>query len=405
MLASLVVPARAAASPEDLFGYGARTSAMGATGATHGTGAESAYHNPALGSLTRRNAVTLGLGGAAFALTPRTDAPAAKGVLAGAAIPIPFGGFLRDRVGVSAALYMPRDLLVRARVLYPETPQFPLLTDRAQSVTLRAGFGVDVGWGVRAGLGVATLAALSGSVVATAEGSSVENQLVTTYAPTIGATWEHGAGRDALGRPSVYRVGVVFRGELDARFAVTVDGSKLTTLPIPVFDIAGLAQYDPAQIVVEVARTDARSTFALQGVYKRWRDFPGLVEPTLVCSPGVTTCGLAPPEIAWRDTFVVRAGAEHGIDLAPGVVLRARAGGWVETSALPGSLPESRAFDPATKTVVAVPTRYFDGTRLVVTGGFGLGLRHVDLDTFVQRHWVLDHGRITAFGLTGTVRF
>ena len=44
--------ARADASPEDIFGYGGRTSAMGATGTAHASGYEAAWHNPALASPT-----------------------------------------------------------------------------------------------------------------------------------------------------------------------------------------------------------------------------------------------------------------------------------------------------------------------------------------------------------------
>ena len=65
---SLLVSFAAEASPEDLFGYGGRTSAMGATGVAHASGYESAWHNPALASTVRENKLTLGYGGAVFAL-------------------------------------------------------------------------------------------------------------------------------------------------------------------------------------------------------------------------------------------------------------------------------------------------------------------------------------------------
>ena len=63
-VASGLLAARgAAASPEDLFGYGARTSAMGATGTAHATGYEAAWHNPALASVVRTPKLTLGYTG------------------------------------------------------------------------------------------------------------------------------------------------------------------------------------------------------------------------------------------------------------------------------------------------------------------------------------------------------
>ncbi len=56
------------ASPEDIFGYGPRGAAMGATGAASAEGFEAAYSNPALLSSVRRNKLTLGYLGATFGL-------------------------------------------------------------------------------------------------------------------------------------------------------------------------------------------------------------------------------------------------------------------------------------------------------------------------------------------------
>src|SRR5690606_28219221 len=110
-----------------------------------------------------------------------------KGALIGAELPVPFGGALRDRVGASLAFYTPTDVIGRGRVLYPEKTQFPILSDRAQSLTIRAAVGADVGYGLRLGVGVAALAEIVGNVVAATDvtgnvGTSVETQLVATYA-------------------------------------------------------------------------------------------------------------------------------------------------------------------------------------------------------------------------------
>ena len=346
-LALALVSSRAEASPEDLFGFGARTSALGATGVAHATGYETAWHNPALASTIRQNKLTLGYGGAVFALDVvgaglpgRVGTRAANGFLIGGDVPIPFGGALRDRVGIAIGFQTPSDVVLRGRVLYPEKTQLPLLGDRAQSLTVRAGVGADIGYGVRLGIGIAALAEIEGKVVAATDvtgrvGAQVENELVATYAPTFGATY------DVPGSSKV-RIGAVYRGELDARFAIMVDGSRLSSLTIPRFNIAGIAQYDPAQAALEVARVDALNVLAAQVVYKRWSDFPGVLEPTVICEEGGPgACGLVPPRIAWRDTVAVRIGAEQGWELAPGLVVRTRGGGFVETSALPSEVPAS----------------------------------------------------------------
>jgi long-chain fatty acid transport protein len=423
----------AAASPEDLFGYGGRTSAMGATGTAHASGYESAWHNPALASTIRENKLTLGYGGAVFALDAvgaglpgRASTQPAKGIVIGADIPLPLGGKLRDRFGIGLAFYTPTDVIVRGRVLYPEKTQFPLLGDRSQSLAIRGSLGADIAWGIRAGVGFAALAEIVGTVVAATDvtgrvGSRVEDQLVATYAPAFGVTWD-------VPGSSKLRIGATYRGTLDARFQVIVDGTKLSSIAIPLLNISGLAQYDPAQGALEVARIEKLNVLALQLVYKKWSAFPGILEPTVACSEGGPgACGLTPPKVDWRDTVVVRIGAEQGFELARGVTLRARGGGFLETSALPPELPASDAFDIPTKSVIGVPTRYFDSTRVAVTTGVGLALDKplppIDLDLFAQYHVLLPRtitssdgagtalskgeasGHVKVFGLTAGVRF
>jgi hypothetical protein len=423
------------ASPEDLFGYGARTSAMGATGVAHATGYETGWHNPALASETRANKLTLGYLGGLFRLdarqggvsSPVSPAPV-KGALIGAALPIPLGGVLADRVGASLAFYTPTDVIVRGRVLYPEKTQFPLLSDRAQSLTLRAALGADMGYGVKVGVGVAALAEIAGTVVAAADatgnvGTSVETQLVATYSPVLGATYDLPISGDAT-----YRVGLVYRGTLDARFAVVIDGTRLSSLAIPLFNISGLAQYDPAQVALELARAEGDNVLAVQVVYKRWSAFPGLLEPTVVCTEGgAGACGVLPPRIDWDDTLVVRVGADQGFFIARGARLHARGGAFVEQSPLPSSLPTSEAYDRTASATVDVPTAYYDATRVALTAGTGLSLAEplppIDLDLFGQYHVLLPRtvrsvnaggttllegevsGRVAVFGMTAGVRF
>lgn len=404
------------ASPEDMLGYGARTSAMGATGIAHAAGYETAWHNPALSADVDAPKLTLGFTGAVFRLDARGDGlpgrtsiGPATGTTIGAELPIPFGGALHRRVGLTLGFYEPTDIVVRGRVLYPEKTQFPILADRAQSVTIRSGLGVNIGYGLRIGGGFAALAEIVGNVVAATDatgrvGTSVETQLTATYAPVFGATWD----LPIEDRAALWRVGFTVRGTLDARFAVVIDGTKLSSLQIPLFNISGLAQYDPTQIGLEVARHEEHNTLALQLVYKKWSSFPGVLEPTVVCTEGgAGACGLVPPKIDWRDTVVIRAGAEQGFSLARGAVLAARGGAFYEMSPLPSDLPGSEAFDAKAKGVVTLPTRYFDSDRFVVTAGTGLRLSKplppVELDLYAQYHILLPRTITSTDGATGKV--
>ncbi len=177
---------------------------------------------------------------------PRFGA-AREGLGRGVEVPIPFGGVLKDRIAAGMALYTPSDTLVRGLILYPETPEFPLLADRAQSLAARFGAGADIGHGLRVGAGLAVLAELVGTIrLASANGvvdSQVDDQLVATYAPTFGAAWDLPFDRAPDGSAPAGVWGRPGASRLEARFAVTVDASQLSTLKLPPFNIAGVAQY------------------------------------------------------------------------------------------------------------------------------------------------------------------
>ncbi len=435
LCAASLASASAAASPEDLFGYGARTSAMGATGTAFAGGYESAWHNPALASDVGRAKLTLGYTGGLLRLDARGDGLPGRtgstpitGTTIGAELPLPLGGVLAHRIGIALAFYEPTQVVVRGQVLYPEKTQFPILDNRAQSVTIRAGVGADIGYGIRLGVGFAALAEIKGTVVAATDatgrvGTRVEDQLVATYAPTFGATYDL-----PLKRPETWRIGIAYRGSLAARFSVVIDGTKLSSLQIPLFNISGLAQYDPAQVALELARREEQSTLALQAVYKHWSAFPGILEPTVVCTEGgAGACGLTPPKIDWQDTFAIRVGADQGFPIARGAVLHARAGAFFETTPLPSTVVGSQAYDHGTQSVVSVPTRYFDSDRLALTVGTGLTMKKplppITLDLFAQYHYLLPRtvtsvdasgatlstgeasGHIAIFGMTAGLEF
>jgi long-chain fatty acid transport protein len=432
--AILVATCLAHASPEDIFSYGPRSPAMGGTGAATSEGFEAAYTNPALLSRIRRERLTLGYQEATFALYAsgdrepgRVSVAPMKGYVIGADLPIPFGGVLRDRVAAGLAFYTPNDVLVRGRILYPETPEFPLLPDRTQSLMVRAGFGVDFGKGLRLGAGFAALAEIAGTVTVATDatgrvGSRVEDQLIATYAPSFGATYDLPFDRDATGKPR-WRAGVAFRGTLDARFSVEIDATKLTSLPIPVFNVAGLAQYDPAELAFEIAHERGPWTIAVGLTYKDWSQYPGILEPTILC-PDPSTCNaLTPPKIPFSDTLVPRLGVDRSFELQRGATAHVRAGAFYEPSPVPSALPSSIVLQPpATQTgTVSAPTRFFDADRLAVTVGAGVdggAAMPFTLDVYGQVHTLLRRtftldvapdakvsGHVLMTGLMAGVRF
>jgi long-subunit fatty acid transport protein len=382
----LVLPRVADASPEDVFGFGPKSVAMGGTGAASAEGMGAVYGNPALLSLSRERSLTLGLFGAAFDLHANADVPygALKGGIVGAVVPVPFGGSLRERVTLGLGFFTPTELIVRGRILYPETPQF-FVADRTQSVAVQAGLGIDVGHGLRIGGGFSALAALSGSVLVATDatgriGTVVEDTLVASYAPTLGATFDLG---------DKYRAGLTFRGALEGRFDVVIRVRDLGQIVVPPLHISGMAQYDPMQLAGEIARVAGPWRAAVGLTWKRWSAYPGAPEATVRCAlfdtetntPLTDSCAaLVPESPGFSDTFVPRLGVERRFEPAADVTLHARAGYFFEPTPAPEQTKRGNFFDEA---------------RSAFTAGYGVSLARplppVSLELFAQVHVL--HGR------------
>lgn len=382
--------AQALASAEDVFGYGVRSSGMGATGAAISTGFESVYGNPSLLALPgQKRELSLGFLGAHFDLRAGADAKdrlpydALRGAYIGALLPIPFGGLLKDRVTLGLAFFTPFDLIVRGRILYPETPQF-LVADRTQSVAVQAALGVDLGHGLRLGGGFAALAALTGSVLVATDasgrvGTVVEDTLVASYGALLGASYELGEN---------YRLGLTFRGALVGRFNVVITVQDLGGIVVPPLNISGVAQYDPWQIALEAARVKGPWKLAVGATFKRWSAYPGSAEATVRCPeldpqtgmPFEGACTASSPEPPnFSDTVVPRVGAERSFSFRPGLQGHVRGGYFFEPSPAPSQKGTSNIFDNA---------------RSVFSLGYGIELGPplpgIRIDCFGQLH-VLHH--------------
>src|SRR4029078_9579028 len=92
-------------------------------------------------------------------------------------------------------------------------------------------------------------------------GAVVEDPLVASYGPIVGASYDIG---------DAYRVGLTFRGELVGRFNVIIQVKDLGGIVAPPLNISGVAQYDPWQIALEFARVKGPWRLALGATYKHW---------------------------------------------------------------------------------------------------------------------------------------
>ncbi|MFT3772073.1 MAG: hypothetical protein QM820_42245 [Minicystis sp.] len=387
----------AEASPEDVFGFGARSSALGATGAADAQGYESVYGNPALLSLARQRGLTVGMAAALFDLSAKNKVAyePLHGSVIGAVLPVPFGGVLKDRVAIGLGFFTPFDLVVRGRILYPERPQFPI-ADRTQSIAVQAGIGVDIGWGIRIGGGFAALAALTGSVLVATDasgriGTTVDDTLVASYGPIVGASYDIG---------DAWRVGLTFRGALVGRFDVVINVKDLGDLVVPPLNISGVAQYDPLQVSLEFARVKGPWRGAIGLTYKHWSAFPGLADATVRCpapdpipdDPPVSTCAaLKPPAPGWHDTVVPRVGVERSFAPAPSVDMFVRGGFFFEPSPAPVQTKESNIYDNA---------------RAAITFGYGVELgppsARFAIDGFGQAQALIPREHVKADGVVAS---
>jgi long-chain fatty acid transport protein len=348
-------------------------------GAAVGRGFETTYGNPALLSYTRQRELSVGWQSVTFALN--ADGPNAPGDVSeegvggtfiGAVLPIPFGGFLEERVTLGLGVFTPSQLIARARVLYPERAQFPILTDRSQTLNFNMGLGVDIGHGIRIGGGALALAELTGTVVVRTDssgrvGTAVDDQLIATYAPIVGVAYRLSDDTE---------LGLTFRGALEADFDVVVKVYDLGSLVVPDLNISGVAQYDPLQVQAEVGHRIDAWTLAGGVTWKHWSAFDGWQRATVECPASQPDCeALVPEDVGFHDIVVPRIGAMYDLELDSNAKAQFRAGYAFEASPAPEQTGESN---------------YLDSTRQIVSVGYGIELAEplppIRLDLFYQQH-------------------
>jgi long-chain fatty acid transport protein len=388
---------QADASPQDLFGFGARSSAMGGSGPASSEGYEAVFGAPGLLAETREQTFTLGVQIARHDL--HADTPSVhqtlpidemKTLFIGAALPIPFGGALKDRVTFGIGFLDPAQFLVRGKILYPERFQYPVVAPRVQSLAVMLGLGVHIGDRLWLGAGYEALAGVVGGIALAEDATGRTNarsddQVIATYAPLASAAYDIDPH---------WRVGLTFRGELIGKFSIRITTQDLG-IALPAFNVVGVAQYDPMQVHAEVAWSsiphrgergampiDASGWRVVLGVIgRRWSKYPGAVERTVLENPDFN-----PPDTNAHDTLSPRIGVERLVPLSSLGGLRLRAGYMFEPSPFPEQSKSAALPSGGTST-----TNLLDNNRHVFTVGAGLVLSDaipLQLDIFAQLHWL-----------------
>lgn len=369
---ALLVPATAAASPLELFGFGARSPGMAGTGVASTDGFESVYLNPA--GLARvpgkRASVGAMFGDFRLALDGEpTETDSARGLVIGGELPIPMGGSMKDRVGLGFGFHIPGVAIARVRQPFPGTPDFTVLENRTHVIALQIATGVRITDRLDLGIGVITLASLGGAIKVSTDSAgrfatTSEQKLLTKFAPVLGARWRLRDGLD---------LGAVLRAESrsDYDIQVTTDIADVIPVQLPPIQIAGTAQYDPLTIAVEAAyriRDDLLLTGQLQ--WQHWSSFP---LPTLA-----TTAGSRPQDApGFHDTVVPRFSVEWTRRIG-GLALAARSGSAFMMSPAPESTGRQS---------------FLDNHRLIGAIGLGLGFPDsrvpVRVDLWFQHHYLI----------------
>ena len=391
-VAALATASTAEATPPDLFGFGGRSPGLAMTGASYANNYEAAYLNPALLGGVRRRSIVFGASAGDFDL--RLDgqtAPmeAARGTSIGFTLPVPFGDVLQDRLTLGAGFYTPTNVILRGDVRFVDVPQWTVLS-RSQSLALHVGLGFDfhdIVDGLRVGVGVSAMAALVGDLTVSLDEtrmfqSVVETQLLVTFAPTVGASYE---------QPE-YGFGVVYRHELRADMNLNIVTMDLP-VELPVLTIGGIIQYDPAQIVAEgYWRPIPELRLVANLTTRLWANYPGPTRSTSASS-------WVPPTTDFQNTFSPRVAVE-GTIRDHDVTMQLRAGYAYEmtpapparmaTQRNPDGTPRMSGEDP-----VQVPFRLIDNDRHIATVGFGAHLRLTEnesifFDAYGQAHFLAD---------------
>ncbi len=309
-----LLAAPAAASVPDLFGYGARASALAGAVVSDPHGHAAVYYNPGALGFETKLTFAVGYQRADLALEidgAERDARPASATLIGFGIPIPLGGFMHRRLTLGAGFVIPTNTVLVADIPRPGQPRFSLVENRAQTVTLQGALGLRLTDWLSIGGGVIALSELQGAidVAPNAEGrigSQARDQLVASYAPTAGL---------ALRLPGDARVGVTYRGESKAEFElpITANLGDSFPLPVPTLSIIGVAQYDPRNVAVELSGTPALGLRVAAGfTWKQWSAYPNPIAYTAVPADFP-----AQPDPDFDDVFEWRGAAEWPLAAGP----------------------------------------------------------------------------------------
>lgn len=395
VLSHALSPTIASGSPLELYGFGARSSAMAGSGVASCTSFDCVFLNPGRLGRLRRKSVSGGFSYGDLNLKINGNASDSDSTLAttfGVVVPLNLGGSLKDKVTLGLGILVPQNAIARARAPEVGTPSFALLDSRSEVVGIQLGLGYAWNDRFTAGIGVLVSGTLKGRILVDIDGAGrfitrSEQELKSEFTPVLATSFE---SRTKTGTLSRYRIGASLRGPSEAGFDIQIDNNLAAQLPLslPQLLVVGAPQYDPASLAIELAY-QATDTLGLQLQldYKRWSAFPLPTENPI-------NRGEALPNADFHDTVVPRLAVEWQHDLSS-MRLALRSG-------------YSFIYSPAPE--MSGELSLLDNHRHVASAGFGVtwpeSSHRFRLELWMQEHRLMDrtHHKNDPTPTLGTIR-
>ena len=303
----------------------------------------SSYYNPAGGGLQFRPTYGVGYlitGSQITSIGPQApDLDSTQGLTFGTNLPLPLGGFMKDRLAFGMALFLPKDLMLGIEVPYPDDAQYVLLQNAGRSMHEAACLGLRLMDGLAVGGGAQMYVNTAGELNASVQAGGtiqamVGEELLMTISPTFGllvkpeAFWAplHGLG-----------FGLVFRDRFFTRYDIPVN-SYLNSVPFLV-QFQATSLYTPRQYVAGLSYAWKQWRWEVDLGFNEWSDFP---DPNLhiqvnlkipILPVDFQNSIVRPPH--FHDTLTPRAGMEVTALSVNEGDLRVRTGYTYEPSPVP----------------------------------------------------------------------
>jgi long-subunit fatty acid transport protein len=376
-LALAWLTARAAASPELDFGFGARSQALAGAGVALADDSAAVFQNPAGLARARGIEASFGYAFVNYALENRgTDAglPNVNALEGGLVVP---GAIRGVPVAFGFSIAMPDGRLSRLREAEPDVPYWPLDDAGPRLVDVGTGFAARPLRELVVGAGVGFVASLHGdfgiygsAVAADGNGSeyasnlrhAVDADLTASRFPLLGIGF---LPNDDLSFGLAYRGAAIVEHRIQAALTGTLQIQD-TVLPVRyVYESRSNVAYVPAALTFGGSYRLRQTLVTAELAWEHYDPFrsPYTENSSSVTLPpefGIMIPGTSPipvPPARFHDRFVPRFGVEPRLSLASAVELRLRAGYAYEHSPVPSE---------------QVGTRFLDLDRHVVAGGAGV---------------------------------